>query len=686
MALFPKFAPDYNDEKDRDILSTMEDFYRESLAINQYFWAEADIDHRYEAGDQTLWGDMYGALPGSRQKTFNFNRIRRLINMVTGHQRKNRKSTIAIPRENADQATADQLSKLLSWVNDNDNILETESDAFHGALITGLNLLQVWVDYRDDPISGDIKVDNCSYNNFMIDPFFKKKDLSDCNGIWKRSYLTNRECASLLPEHAEEILALSNSSVHDGKFNHTPEAISFNSSHLLTYDEYYYKAYREKILLIDTETEETLEWTGYDDDKLEQFLAMYPNITTEKLDVPTINLAIVVQGKVMYNDRNPMELDVYPFVPVFGYYTPQIPSYNLRIQGIVRGLRDAQYLYNRRKITELNIFESQPNSGYIVKENALVDKRDVFKKGEGTSIFLKASAQMSDIVKMQAPAIDASMIQVTESFGREVQEISGINEELLGMAQDDKAGVLAMLRQGAGLTTLQVLFDQLDYSQKLLGDIIIKVVQNNFTSGKIRRILEEEPTQQFFNKAFGKYDAVIEEGLNTSTQRQMQFAQLLQLREAGVPIPDDVIIEAATVQNKEDLKKAIEEGNKQKAEAEQIQMQAAVQEQQARTELAQARAIADRGLGAERVSRIEENQMMAVERSAEAQKDRMAGTLDLVKAMKELEDIDIRQLREIITLSHLMNKEEQANNQETVQGVGMQNKVSLQDNLNGMMQ
>ena len=110
-----------------------------------------------------------------------------------------------------------------------------------------------------------------------------------------------------------------------------------------------------------------------------------------------------------------------------------------------------------------------------------------------------------------------------------------------------------MLRQGAGLTTLQTLFDQLDRSQKLLGRVILEVIQNNFTPGKVKRIIEEEPTPEFYNKTFGKYDAVIEEGFNTSTQRQMNFAQLLQLRELGIPIPNESLLDAATIQNKTKL-------------------------------------------------------------------------------------------------------------------------------------
>ncbi len=139
--LFPQLGPQYYDEKHRDILSRMEAFYAESITINQSFWGEADTDTRFESGDQTLWNDLYGNLPANRRRQFNFNRIRRVVNMVSGHQRRNRKSIIAVPVENADAKTADQFSKVLMWACQQENILETISESFHGALVTGMNLL-----------------------------------------------------------------------------------------------------------------------------------------------------------------------------------------------------------------------------------------------------------------------------------------------------------------------------------------------------------------------------------------------------------------------------------------------------------------------------------------------------------------------------------------------------------------
>lgn len=656
--IFPQLGPQYYDEKDKSILSRMEAFYAESITINQSFWGEADTDTRFMAGDQTLWNDIYGNLPANRRRQFNFNRIARVINMIDGHQRKNRKSTIVVGVENADNETADQFSKVLMWVNNQENVLSTISDSFRGSLVTGMNLLQVWMDYRSDPVSGNIKVDNCSYNSFLIDPFFKKADLSDCNAIWKRSYLTKRECISLLPDSAEMIVGLEPLSNRDGKFQFMPETYNYGMKNLLTYDEYYYRDYRHQKLLVDAQTGETQEWRSQDEDRLREFLRVYPQVTVIESEIPTVKLAVVVQGKVMYDGPQPMGIDQYPFVPTFAYYYPQMPYFPWRVQGVVRGLRDSQYLYNRRKAIELDILESQINSGWIYKESALVNPKDVFLSGQGRGLALKDDAQMSDVQQIIAPQVPPSMIELSKILGEEIAQISGVNEELLGSATDDKAGILSMLRQGSGLTTLQILFDNLDNTQKMLGKLMINLIQANFTPGKIKKILEgEEPTQQFYNKAFGKYDAVVEEGLNTATQKQMQFAQLLHLREAGVPVPDDILLDSSTMQNKKDLIEAITQVKQQQDQAAQQTQEMQMQMQQAQIDLTRARAVSDQGLGLERASRVEENQALAVERRAQAVRDEDAGLLDKVKALKELEQLDMVHLEKLIALANSLRTE-----------------------------
>ena len=662
MPLYP-VSTQYYDEKNQGILIRMETSYAESITLNQTMWTESDIDKRFECGDQTIWSEVYGSIPIARRHVFSFNRIRRVVNMVSGRQRQVRKSIIAVPIENADNQTADQLTKVLMWCVNQESMLETISEAFHGALVTGLNLLQLWVDYRNDPISGNLKLDNCPPNSFLIDPYFRKHDLSDCNYIWKRSFITKAEALSILPDKEEEIIDLAgyaSGNGRDGKFQFLPESYNYSIQNLLSYDEYYYRDYRSQKMLVDAETGETLEWKSTNDEGLEAFLAMYPQVTMIEQQIPTVRVAIVLQNKVMYDGPNPLGIDSYPFVPVLCHYTPDLPYYYLRVQGMVRMLRDPQFLFNRRKQIELDYLEAGLNGGWKVKEGSLIDPNDAFAlAGQGKALFMTADSDMNDAQQIASPQLPPTTLEVSRLMGEEISQISGVNEELLGSAIDDKAGVLSMLRQNAGLTTLQIYFDQLDRSQKLLGKLMIDVIQANFTPGKVKKILEgEEPSQQFHNKAFGRYNADVEDGLNTATQRQMQFAQMLQLKELGVPISAADLLEAATLQNKDRIIKNIEAAEQVQQQQAQAQAQMQMELQKAQIELALARAKADIGLYLERSSRVDENKSLAVERLHRANSEDELALLNKIKAMKELEGMDLSHIEQLLNMSNTLRTTE----------------------------
>lgn len=635
MALFPRLQTDFYNENDRGLLSRVEDFYSMAISTNQLNWSQADLDYRFYAGDQTVWNQAFGNLYSPSQRQFNFNLIRRIVQMPVGYQRRNRKSTIVIPVENSDQDTADQFTKLLMHINRRENLGNLISEGFSDALITGMSLIHMYMDFRTDPVNGEIKFSVKPYNSYVIDPFFRNQDLSDCNGILMRTYITKKQAMSLLPNQKEAINDTFTAAMgRDGKFQYMPESYNFDFNNLLAYDEFYYRTFRSQKIIANTQTGATIEWRG-NEDQLQQYISYFPQVEVIEQDIPTVNLGIILDGRVMYDGPNPMGIDNYPITPILGYYTPELPYSEWRVQGIVRALRDPQFLYNRRKIIELDILESQSNSGWIAKENSFVDPKSPYKTGQGQVLWLKEEANMTDVQPIQPSTISAGMFQVSEKMGDLLQQISGINEELLGSATDDKAGILAQLRQGAGLTTLQSLFDQLDVSQKILGKLQIEAIQANWTPGKVGQIINQPPSEQFYNKNFGKYDAAVEEGFDTTTQRQLQFAQLMYLKEAGVPIPSETILQAATIQNKNELIETIRGIEQQQQQLQQAQAQSALQEQQATMQLAQARAAADLGLGLERESRIQENQQLAVERNSEVQKNETISLLNLAKALNE---------------------------------------------------
>lgn len=658
--------------RNREIDREMEDRYQQFITPNQMFWREASIDSRFKAGDQRIYSDLYGG--NLNRKQFFFNKIMRIANMIGGYQRQNRKSTVIVGNEMSDDDTAGQRSKILFWAQKRANVDHVFSRGFEsGPITTGMSLLSLSMNFASDPISGDIDVSNVGYSSFLIDPNFRKHDLTDCQCIWRRTWATKADAKRVYPGLEKMIDSMSPNGIKDNKFPYQAQNFNLALDKLLPIDEYFYLDSRRQLLLHDLESGEVIEWEGEeDDDELKQFLIMYPQITQRWSYVPTVKLAVRLNGRLVYEGPHSLNIDPYPFVPMMGYYDPDMPYSSARTQGVIRGLRDSQFLYNRRKVIELEILESQINSGWKYKIDALVNPNDIYMQNQGKGLALQPSADMTDVEKIQPGEIPASMMALSEGLDKMIMEISGVNEELLGAAQDDKAGILEMVRQGAALVTLQKLFDQADESQKLLGSLFDKAIVKNFKRSKVKRILNEEPTKQFFSYSFGKYDCEITEGVNTATQRQLAFKQAVYLREAlQIPIPTDYLLDLATVVDKKKLMESIKEAEQQKNQQEQERQQVEMMLIQAQIDNQQSQAVASTGFGLEHLSRVRKNESETAKMNAQAIEQIEQARLDKVKAMKEISSMELSEIQQLLNLHSML--EQKSNISQQVNELGQAN-------------
>ena len=633
-----------------DVLKRLEEFYLNALAPNTAQWAQCSLDARtYAGGDANLYSELYGPMPRNKVPRFSFNHTRPVVSSIEGFQRLNRKQLAAKGIESSDDKTAEQHSKVLIYLQNREHMGETFSEGFKNTLITGISWFQVYMDYKDDPIAGDIRLQSLAYSEVFVDPFYRKKDLSDCGFILKRSYVTKNQLYALLPDKKDELdsIGLSTADRSDPKFQFMPESFWFtnNGKRPYVYDEFYYQDTRERILLVDPETNEQIEWKG-DRPTLKEFLAIFPDIQAIDQTIPTVKLAIVVNGRLMYNGHNGIS-DKYPFVPCHAYFNPELLDMSQRCQGVVRALRDPQFLYNHRMTAQAAVLDSTLNSGYLYKENSVVDPLDLQKVGMGGSIALKDDAMMTDVRELVPPHVDPSAFQVAEGLKNEIPYISGVSEEAMGLSVDDKAGILAIVRQKASHASLEGIFDNLDLAMKLVGDLIIDAFQRNYTPGKIRRILNEEPTQEFYNLNFGKYDCVVEDAVLTSTQRQLAFAQYMSLVEMGFKIPEEFLFENMTIQNKTELIEAIKKSKDEEA-------QAAQQAAQAQQQLQAAQARQFDALSEERYTRSIANLGLEESRKMEAVKDLEQAKLNRIKALSELESMDIDKIKALIEMAKLL--------------------------------
>lgn len=636
----------------QDIVKDFGESYERAYQLWNTYYAEAYKDLSYYLGNQWSLEEL-SYLNNQRRSSFTYNKIRRIVNLIQGLQRKNRLSTIISPVEDSSDVTASLLTDVMQHVMESADGYGMISDAFKGGLTTGLSFISPYMDYRDDPVSGDVKFHLDEWNAVILDPFFTKKDLSDCSFVARRKFLSRTDVISLLPDKEDVINALPWGS-RDDKFTYMPYARQWGMQKLLNYTEYWRTRWETKDVLVDMESGETREWDG-DKKRLRLYRDAFPQIEVIRKPVKSVELGIIVEGELLYYGKDPYGMNDYPFVPFMCTFEPSYDLYTWKIQSLVRLIRDPQTELNKRRSKMVDIIDAQLNSGWIAKTGAVTNNASLFKSGNGQVIFLKPEAQMGDIQRIEAPGIHPSLFQLESEFAKDMIENVGISPENLGMAENDKietAGVLAKMRQSAGLVNLQDIFDSLRESQKILGRKVLKLIQANYTPEKIRLITKKDPTPEFFSQAFSKYDVVIEEGVLTDTQQQSQFVQLAALQQMGILPPEgaSLLIKNSNLHDKKELSDLMDKKQQKEAEAAQQLQQLQMQEMKIRNEVATARANADMSLAAERTNKISLDAALSAERISRAEEDRTAGVLNLIKAAKELESMDIDQLLQKIQI------------------------------------
>lgn len=634
--------------------------YTDSINILQTQWFQADLNQRFCMADQDIWGQLFptNLLP-SRRKMFNFNIMNPIVQAITGQQRQSRKSSICIPIQSGMQKTADQMTKCLYYVHNQSGAYQVYSDAFEqGPLIQGFSLVSIFPDYTNDPISPDIRLRNVDFKSVLIDPYFRRHDLSDCRFIWTRQFFDREECAILYSQFADEILSLPRGSYRDDKFYYMPEVYQIQFPNVIAFDEYWYLSTRETEYLIDRETEECQEFTG-DEEDLRIIMQKFGNrLKVIRKQKPTVRRTLTVNDRVLVDEPNPYGIDRYPYVAFLGYFSPDTPYYAYKFRSVCSDLKDAQFLFNRMKVGDLDICEAQ-QQGYKIRQGSLVTPDDALNQGHGRSLFYKKDASPDDIQNMDIHPPSPVMLQMEEMLMQVVHRIAGVDPAAMGMDVDDKAGIISMMRQAATARNLQRLFDQFDEAQRLCGDIIIEMIQKKWSYGKVKQVVGEEPTAEFDNKAFFKYGCKVVQGVLTESQQQLELAQLLHLQQiAPDTFPKDEIVEAMTIQNKGRIIEKMEAA--QKAQQEQAQKMQELQMQQLQVENATkiAYAHSQEGLAQERIAKIQLDKALNAERIQRAEEDRTGSALNLVKAIKELQGIDLNHLAQYLDIIEKLKSEE----------------------------
>jgi hypothetical protein len=236
--------------------------------------------------------------------------------------------------------------------------------------------------------------------------------------------------------------------------------------------------------------------------------------------------------------------------------------------------------------------------------------------------------------------------------------LSNVTEASLGM--DEKrntlvSGRLAQVQIAQNLMSNRSVFDNVDRAQGVLGSLILLAIQKNYPPEKVARIINEEPTDQFYEDTFEQYDAVIKEGVRSKSQKDAYYYELVNLKREGiVDVPQDAIVAALQMSGKTDLEERIAAQQEQAAEQ---QKKIEAQEQMA-MELANSQKEENLALAQSRRARVLGEIGLYKERISEATQNRADAALARAKTISEIADMDQNRLMRVYEFVTMLEDQE----------------------------
>lgn len=629
----------------------LDNLYSKFQPIEQSRWNQSNIDTLFYAGSQTFVNRYFNFSPTTSYQQYYFNLIQQPVNIITGYERQHRKNFAYIPTEGADPQTTDQYNKLITHAANAGSIHEQKSKAKELAAVAGMCLVQPYLDFAsgDDQAQGDLKLKVWEYNSFLVDPYFRNPDMSDCQFVWCQEYISKKEAENRFPDKLEAIAPMAGTPQRYGSFYFLPENYNMARNDLMVLSYVWYKWKRKKKRLYSRTRNQFFDFAG-GDGQLEQLLYNIPDMEEITVEVPCWKLAVVLNDQLMFQGDNPLNFDGCPFIPYYWNYEPHINYYDLRVRSLVRTMRDPQFLFNYKVITNNDIAAATINAGWKRKVGAVANEDNLKRSGQGWDVIINEGYELTDCEKIIPSAVPESDLALAQQMADLVFKTSGIDLENFAGQQDKQISSLTMmLKQAANLMVFQKYFDQWDLSDKLLGERLLQICLNNWSAEKVGLMIGEEPSPYFYSKIFSKFQVIVEESDLTPTQQNLQAQQMLEMnqmfgREVFAP---SQIIPKLNLSGKAEIIQILQQQEQQmqavQSEAQNIQHtveEAKLKEIMARTasQIATARerhgrAEADIGLFEERLSEITQNRAMATKAKMEA----LEKLMDVIAKFGEIE-------------------------------------------------
>jgi hypothetical protein len=326
--------------------------------------------------------------------------------------------------------------------------------------------------------------------------------------------------------------------------------------------------------------------------KNKKFAKQY-NLSLISKIIRKIRWTVTCDQVVLHDDWSPY--NDFTIIPFFCYFRRGRPF------GVVRNLLSPQEQLNKIASQELHIVNTTANSGWMVESGSLVGMTadDLEEHGAETGLVLEYQRGTTPPQKIQPNQIPTGLDRIAQKAAANIKTISGVNDSMLGTDSAEVSGIAIQAKQNRGAIMIQVPLDNLRKSRQYLAEKILNLIQTFYTEQRVIQVTneadplkpreemiinEQTPEGRIINDlTIGEYDVIVATAPARDSFDETQFAEALALRQAGVVVPDDAIIEYSHLARKGELAKRIRQMTGQEpptpeqqeamAQQQQIQMQ-----------------------------------------------------------------------------------------------------------------
>lgn len=532
--------------------------------------AQALKQNAFYLGDQWDPADL-AKLKKQRRPALTINQILSNVNTVRGEHISQRADVTFRPKRNATDAQAMTLSKVIMHILSTNRYEHLEADMFADGLIEDRGYIDCRINF-DDNLMGDIALSLEDPAEIIPDPNAKSYDPREWNEVVKTRWLTIDDIELQWgKDKADRLRLISGSDPYgvdsvvregertfgdDNQSRVDADPTAIKRARII---ERQYRKLAKQRTFVDMQTGDMRLIPDEMDDARIAMIAQTYNLQVASRLVKRVRWTVTADKVLLHDAWSPYRnFTIVPFFPVFR---------RGKSVGMVRNLLGPQELLNKVESQQLHIVNSTANSGWTVPVGSLVNMTvdELAENGAETGLVIEYLSKGEKPEKILSNSVPTGLDRMGAKALDNLREISG-TRALLGVDPPSVSGVRVGSDKQSSLTQLQPIFQNLDRSRGILAELILEMIQAYYTETRVLQITNWEgiePTTEELtlngmtpegaivnDMRLGEYAVVVATQPARDTFQDTQFAEALQLRDAGIAIPDHHVILNSHLANK----------------------------------------------------------------------------------------------------------------------------------------